>query len=101
MLSDDEREKVWVMGWESTHATFPACPPFGHRCEHAFTVPDKIMLKLADRYERIAIWLDKDKRSRCVGYLHRYRSLGINTRLIFSERDPKFYTNDEIGRFLK
>lgn len=64
------------------------------------SVPDHIVFKLADRYERIAIWLDKDKRAKCVGYLHRYRSLGVDCRLIFSDKDPKFYTDDQIRRYV-
>jgi len=63
-------------------------------------IPETLMLELANHYTTIYLWLDPDKRDKCVKLRRRYRAFGMNVRLIRSDKDPKFYDNKEIRRFI-
>lgn len=63
-------------------------------------VLDSLILQLCQKYDRIYLWLDPDKRSKCVGLMRRYQALSIPVHLIFSDKDPKFYSDEEIGGYV-
>ena len=51
-------------------------------------------------YQRILIWLDKDKQIDSLKFSRQGQQLGINTRSIITTHDPKAYTKQEIKSFL-
>jgi len=63
-------------------------------------IPDNLVLRLSELYKRIHIWLDPDKRGKSIKLLRRYLSFGINMRVVLSQKDPKFYTDEEIRRYV-
>ena len=46
------------------------------------------------------LWLDKDKRIEAMKQCNHYKQYGIDIRPIFTEKDPKEYTNEQIKEFL-
>lgn len=64
-------------------------------------LPDGLILELSAMYDRIWLWLDLDKRGKVVQHINRYRSFGINTRLVPSDKDPKAYSDREIEQYLE
>ena len=63
-------------------------------------IPDKLIFKLAlkGKFDTILIWLDPDKKVKATGWAFKYRSYGINCHRIDSDKDPKWYSQNEIGR---
>lgn len=60
------------------------------------SVPDRLMFKLDKKYKKIFLWLDPDKATAMDTWLPRYQSFGIDTRIIKTDRDPKYYSKTEI-----
>lgn len=52
-------------------------------------------------YEELSIWLDEDKLKEARNIADQCKWLGFNTRVIYTEKDPKEYTNEEISGWLK
>jgi hypothetical protein len=50
--------------------------------------------------EDLYIWLDADKRSYALTSAKEAMSLGIKTKVIYTEKDPKEYSNDYITKIL-
>lgn len=51
--------------------------------------------------KKIYLWLDADKYAESIGYAKRLENLGLETRVIYTEKDPKEYGDEEIKAFLK
>ena len=52
-------------------------------------------------YESYKLWLDKDKRIEAMKQSNKFRQYGINISPVFSEEDPKSYSDKEIKDYLK
>lgn len=63
-------------------------------------VPDTLILRLDEMYERICIWLDPDKRGKSIELFRRYVSFGMNVNVILSQKDPKYYSDEEIRGYV-
>lgn len=61
-------------------------------------IPDDLIFGLAKVYPLIVLWLDPDKWDRMLKRTKRFRSLGLNVKMVRVNQDPKFYTDDEIGQ---
>ncbi len=64
-------------------------------------VPDKLVFELAKDYETIWLWLDPNKKKHMMDRVKRYRSFGMNVKMVRSSGDPKYYSEDEIERKLQ
>lgn len=64
------------------------------------SVPMELVLRLLGRFEPVLVWLDPDKRREALQLSHRI-SQYVASRAILSDKDPKDYTDDEIGRYLQ
>ncbi len=63
-------------------------------------IPEDLILMLSEMYRSILLWLDRDKGMKIMILARRYRAFGINARAILSEKDPKYYSDKEIRRFI-
>ena len=62
-------------------------------------IQDSLALSL--RGYTIYIWLDSNKYTESLKYLRRFRSFGIDCRIIHTDKDPKCYDTLEIEERLK
>lgn len=60
------------------------------------TIPLDLIKQLASTYDTVWIWLDPDKAAYTARMLMRCRSLGYPVRRIYTDKDPKYYTEEEI-----
>ncbi len=72
----------------------------GHTCNavgllYAY-IPDDLILKLAEKYQEIILWLDWDKNARVIDKVKRYKAFGMPVRAIMTRKDPKMYTDELI-----
>lgn len=63
-------------------------------------IPEDLVLELSKKYSTIFFWLDPDKRIKIVATARRYRAFGINARGILTDKDPKYYTDGQIRRYI-
>jgi hypothetical protein len=63
-------------------------------------IPDDLIFGLAKVYPETILWLDPDKWDRMLKRTRRFRSLGLNVKMVRVNQDPKYYTDDEIGEIL-
>jgi len=56
---------------------------------------------LAEKYDTIYVWLDRDKAKNAVKIKNRLKSLGVYSKAIITDKDPKEYTTQEIEQWLK
>jgi DNA primase len=63
-------------------------------------IPDDLIFALAKVYPETILWLDPDKWDRMLNRTRRFRSLGLNVKMVRVNQDPKFYTDVEIGEIL-
>ena len=63
-------------------------------------IPDDLVFMLAKVYPLTILWLDPDKWDRMLKRTRRFRSLGLNVKMVRVNQDPKFYTDNEIGQTL-
>lgn len=61
-------------------------------------IPDSLIFENKDK--EILIFLDHDKLSKAFNWVIRYRSFGINCRLINKTKDPKWYSDEELKEIL-
>ena len=77
----------------------------GHVTQASPLFGSHISTKAAMRYHKffdnIVIWLDKDKQMDSIKFTARLNNLGITTRNIITDKDPKEYTDTEIVDILK
>jgi hypothetical protein len=64
-------------------------------------VPVHKIMVLARSYERITIWLDSDKWREAREIADNVKWLGLSADTIYSELDPKAYTDEQITEYLK
>ena len=64
-------------------------------------VPVKKIVALAASYEFIIVWLDHDKWREARDIADNCKWLGLSARTVFTELDPKAYTNEEITEYLQ
>jgi len=65
------------------------------------SLPSHKIMALAPLYESIRVWLDSDKWRESMHIAESFQWLGLSAKSIYSELDPKFYSNDEITEFIK
>jgi len=65
------------------------------------SVSKKTMSQLVKDYKTIYVWLDRDKARTAVDIKNKFRSLGIISKAIISDLDPKEYNKTEILEWLK
>ena len=63
-------------------------------------IPEDLIVELAKKYEVIYLWLDPDKKMKTFNLMRRYRSFGLNVHLITTGKDPKYYSDDEVKRYI-
>ena len=63
-------------------------------------IPEKLVLYLAGLYDTLFFWLDPDKKMKIMATARRYRAFGINARGILTDKDPKYYTDGQIGGYI-
>ena len=65
-------------------------------------ISDTLLLKIK-KYpiSKLVIWLDEDKRKQALTFATRARELGIDTRCISTELDPKVHTNQQLRGILE
>jgi len=64
-------------------------------------VPAHKIIALKGSYEFITIWLDRDKWREAREIAEKVQWTGLSANTIFTELDPKAYTDKEIEEFLK
>ena len=52
-------------------------------------------------YKAVYVWLDRDKAKNAVRITNRLREIGITSKVIVTELDPKEYNKQEINKWLK
>ena len=72
-----------------------AIPIFGS------SISAKHFLRLKQVVGRVWLWLDPDMRSKSVKMASLANLLGLEAIVVFSDKDPKDYTHEEIKTFLK
>jgi DNA primase len=64
-------------------------------------IPDDLILELAKHYRTIHIWLDADKAQYSLKRTLRYRAFDLPVKRIYSPKDPKAYTEEQILEFIE
>jgi hypothetical protein len=59
-------------------------------------VPIDLLNRAVGRFERVGIWLDRDKAREAAKTAFRAISIGLPVFTIYSEKDPKEYSDKEI-----
>jgi len=65
------------------------------------SLPSHKIIALAPLYESIRVWLDSDKWRESMHIAESFQWLGLSAKSIYSELDPKYYSNEEIKEFIK
>ena len=52
------------------------------------------------KYDKIILWLDDDMKIKSSKFANNARCLGINCTTLFTEKDPKAYTDQEVSHYL-
>jgi hypothetical protein len=55
---------------------------------------------IAKLYKAVVFWLDSDKYKEAIGMAERAKYSGLSSRVIYTDEDPKCYTNEEIKGIL-
>jgi hypothetical protein len=63
-------------------------------------VPVQKLIALRPLYEFLIVWLDRDKFREANTIADNYKWLGRSARVIYSELDPKAYTDEQITAYL-
>lgn len=63
-------------------------------------LPVKKMTRLKPFYEFLVVWLDEDKLKEAREIAQMAKWIGMSSRVIYTEKDPKEYSNAEIGSYL-
>jgi hypothetical protein len=64
-------------------------------------VPVKKLQIISRTYTRLTVWLDSDKWREARHIADNFKWLGLSADTIFTEKDPKEYSDDEIKGYLK
>jgi len=57
--------------------------------------------ELVNSYKSVYVWLDRDKAKTAVKIKNRLKGLGLDSKVIITNLDPKEYNNKEIEQWLK
>ena len=63
-------------------------------------LPTERLLQLKHLYDTLIIWMDPDMKLKSSAYAKQARELGFKSHTIFSDKDPKDYSDYKIGEFL-
>ena len=63
-------------------------------------VPVQKLIALRALYEFILVWLDRDKFREAIYIADNCKWLGLSARAIYSELDPKAYSDEQITEYL-
>jgi hypothetical protein len=58
------------------------------------------LAELKKQYGRLIVWLDADKWRESRAIADAAKQLGFSTKVVYTERDPKSYTDEQIKEFL-
>jgi signal recognition particle subunit SEC65 len=64
-------------------------------------IKDELLMHLKDKYQTIWLWLDPNKRKHMNDRRMRFRSIGVDVRVMNSSKDPKEYTLEQIENKLE
>ena len=71
-------------------------------CLFGSYLKDQTINNVAQKYKRLTVWLDPDKRKAATKYVKRFGALGYDFNgVLTADKDPKDYTTDEIKKYLK
>ena len=65
------------------------------------SLPKQTMSHLIKKYDKIYVWLDRDKAKDSVQMKNKLRAAGVTSKAIITPKDPKEYTKTEILHWLK
>jgi hypothetical protein len=69
-------------------------------CLGSYLPLKKIVALKSLKYEQLLVWLDSDKLKEAREIEQRAKWIGLSARTIYTEKDPKEYTDDEIREIL-
>lgn len=102
---NDNRKLVVVEDAVSAARIASSCRPEGPSCDALpclgsyLPVRKLTALKLLN-YEFITVWLDSDKLKEAMEIADKAKWIGLSSRVVHTDLDPKEYTNMEILKFL-
>lgn len=64
-------------------------------------LPAKKLTRLRPFYESLIVWLDEDKLKEAREMAQMAKWLGFSTKVVYTELDPKEYSNEAIKGFLQ
>ena len=63
---------------------------------HNAVIPLEAILRLSRQYKNLFIWLDNDKSKEMLGEAEKAKPYFDKVKVVYSDKDPKCYTNQEI-----
>jgi hypothetical protein len=86
---------------EDIFSTFRVYPVAKTLCLFGSSIPDESFQKIVKAKAKPILWLDRDKLGVARTYRDKFRAAGLESSLIFSRKDPKYYFEFEINEFVK
>jgi len=74
---------------------YPAIPLFGCTCHL------NVLQGVAKRFKQVWVWLDSDKLDNARQIAFKASLLGLTTRVIYTAKDPKYYSKEQIMEIVK
>lgn len=65
------------------------------------TLTNTMIASLRASYDSVAVWLDGNKADAAQDIVRRAGYIGLSAFLVWTELDPKFYTNEQIKEYIK
>lgn len=72
----------------------PAIPLFGCTCHL------NLLQEVAKQFKQVWVWLDRDKLDNARRIAFKASLLGMETRVLYTDKDPKYYSKQEIESIL-
>lgn len=69
-------------------------------CLFGSSPPDSVIARIRTFYDYCDVWLDPDAHSKAVKVKYKLEMIGVKSRVILSERDPKETSEEQIKKFL-
>lgn len=70
-------------------------------CLHNSIIPLELILRLSKRFKKLFVWLDKDKMKESFKEAKKAGLLFDDVKIIWTEKDPKEYSDTEIKNYLE
>ena len=70
-------------------------------CLHNSIIPLELILRLSKRFKKLFVWLDKDKMKESFKEAKKAGLLFDDVKIIWTEKDPKEYSDKEIKNYLE